>query len=89
MLLTTSWAVTFSEGTATLSGKVTSRATQELAEEVAKSIEGVVDVQNDIEAEQTSVLANLKNEAADALLEMSVDSAISGRAARRLVTRSW
>jgi osmotically-inducible protein OsmY len=62
--------------TATLSGTVSERSTQELAEEVARSVPGVTSVENRISGPQSKGLGKLRDEALDATLEMAVKHAI-------------
>lgn len=62
--------------TATLTGTVTERSTQELAEEVARSIPGVTSVNNQLAGPQARGLDKLRTEAMDAALEMSVKGAL-------------
>lgn len=62
--------------TATLSGTVAERSTQELAEEVAKSVPGITSVQNRLSGPESLGLGKLRDEAVDAALEMSVKGAL-------------
>ncbi|MGK2859587.1 MAG: BON domain-containing protein [Thermoanaerobaculia bacterium] len=62
--------------TATLTGTVSERSTQELAEEVARSIPGVTSVNNRLTGPQARGLDKLRTEAMDAALEMSVKGAL-------------
>ena len=62
--------------TATLTGTVSERSTQELAEEVARSIPGVTSVNNQLTGPRAQGLDKLRTEALDAALEMSVKGAL-------------
>jgi len=62
--------------TATLTGTVTSRSTQELAEEVAKSVPGVTSVDNRIQGPSAKGLGKVRDEAVDAMLELEVKGAL-------------
>ena len=62
--------------TATLTGTVSERSTQELAEEVARSIPGVTSVNNQLTGPQAQGLDKLRTEALDAALEMTVKGAL-------------
>ena len=67
----------------TLTGAVGKRATEELAEEVARSVEGVRRVDNRLEvAEGGQASGNVENEAADSLLESKVKMALAGEIGR-------
>jgi len=61
---------------ATLTGSVSQRSTQELSEEVARSIPGVTSVDNRITGPSSQGLGKLRDEAVDAALEMSVKGAL-------------
>lgn len=63
--------------TATLTGTVSERSTQELAEEVARSIPGVTAVNNQLAGPRAQGLDKLRTEVADAALEMSVKGALA------------
>lgn len=63
--------------TATLTGTVSERATQELAEEVARSIPGVTSVNNQLAGPQAQGIDKLRTEVVDAALEMSVKGALA------------
>jgi osmotically-inducible protein OsmY len=62
--------------TATLTGTVSERSTQELSEEVARSIPGVTSVNNRITGPEARGLDKLRTEALDAALEMAVKGAL-------------
>ncbi len=66
--------------TAILSGTVSERSTQELAEEVARSIPGVTSVNNRIAGPEARGLEKLRVEALDAALEIAVKGALSNGA---------
>jgi hyperosmotically inducible protein len=61
---------------ATLTGTVSERSTQELAEEVARSVPGITSVDNEITGPSTGPIEKLRVEAVDASLEASVKSAL-------------
>jgi len=61
---------------ATLTGTVSQRSTQELSEEVARSVPGVTSVDNRITGPSSHGLGKLRDEAVDAALEMSVKGAL-------------
>ena len=65
---------------AILTGRVTERGTQEIAEEVALSVPGVKKVSNQVEAVFDDSLATgqLANEAKDARVEIEVKHAVAG-----------
>jgi osmotically-inducible protein OsmY len=67
-------AVAYADGKAMLTGRVESRAVQELAEEVALAVPGVKSVENDIEAAKERGIAQgkLMDEGGDMALESSV-----------------
>jgi len=66
--------------TATLTGTVSERATQELSEEVALSVEGITSVDNQVSGPKPGMIEKLRVEAVDASLEAAVKSAL-GRSA--------
>jgi osmotically-inducible protein OsmY len=61
---------------ATLTGSVSQRSTQELSEEVARSVPGVTSVDNRITGPSSRGLGKLRDEALDAALELSVKGAL-------------
>lgn len=61
---------------ATLSGTVTQRSTQELAEEVVRSVPGITSVENRIKGPEARGLEKLREEAKDAALEIEVKAAL-------------
>lgn len=65
---------------ATLTGTVSERSTQELAEEVARSIPGVTSVNNRLVGPEARGLDKLRTEAMDAALEMAVKGALASEA---------
>jgi len=65
---------------ATLTGRVSERATQELAEEVALSVPGIASVENRIAGPEVGVVEKLRVETVDAALEVAVKIAL-GRGA--------
>lgn len=71
--------VAVADGKATLTGKVTARSTQELAEQVALYFPEVKDVDNKLEAEKDRGLGKgqLKDEAIDAALESAAKGALA------------
>jgi len=67
----------------TLTGAVNKRSTEELAEEVARSVEGVGKVDNRLEVvESGQASGNLENEANDSLLESRVKVALASEIGR-------
>ncbi len=67
-------------GKLVLSGEVTKRETAELAEEVARTVEGVASVDNKIKVGQVeSAVAEAQHELSDASLETEVQIALVGR----------
>jgi osmotically-inducible protein OsmY len=71
--------VTVTGTEAVLSGKVTERSTQELAEEVALACAGIKSVDNRLEStkEKPALHGQLLGEGEDAMLEMEVKSALA------------
>ena len=63
--------------TATLTGTVSERSTQELAEEVARSVPGVGSVNNQITGPEARGLEKLRTEALDAALEIAVEGTLA------------
>jgi len=61
---------------ATLTGTVSQRSTQELSEEVARSVPGVTSVDNRITGPSSRGLGKLQDEAVDAVLELNVKGAL-------------
>jgi osmotically-inducible protein OsmY len=67
----------------TLTGAVSKRSTEELAEEVARSVEGVRKVDNRLEVvEGGQASGNVENEANDSLLESRVKMALASEIGR-------
>jgi osmotically-inducible protein OsmY len=67
----------------TLTGAVSKRSTEELAEEVARSVEGVKKVDNRLEVvESAQASGNVENEASDSLLESKVKMALASEIGR-------
>jgi len=67
----------------TLTGAVSKRSTEELAEEVARSVEGVKKVDNRLEVvEDAPSSGNVENEANDSLLESKVKMALASEIGR-------
>ncbi len=67
----------------TLTGAVSKRSTEELAEEVARSVEGVKKVDNRLEVvEGAQASGNVENEADDSLLESKVKMALASEIGR-------
>jgi osmotically-inducible protein OsmY len=67
----------------TLTGAVSKRSTEELAEEVARSVEGVKKVDNRLEVvESAQSSGNVENEASDSLLESKVKMALASEIGR-------
>lgn len=66
------------KGKVVLTGEVTSRATAELATEVALAVAGVKDVDNQVQAAKDKAIGEgkIKDEAADSKVEMAVESAL-------------